>query len=282
MPVPLKLYDDDSKPPDTEIRTVTYPNFQRRERWNWGKYVTNKDRNKDNYIQVSKDYFPPKGPILPKHTQNRMKHLRQQGINPGIASTVRAAIALHLKKCKVTLRTWFNSFFVEFSQHAGIFFTEPNDTQRKIKTFKELEYVTKKFKTEDELVNFYCMMYFPFDYMDGYITDISTNLMIQHRLKFDHNLVEIETNDITMSNGVSRTRKSCFDKLVSIVLNEVRKKIRDKLKKQYLLDFTLKNNTVEDHVSKNVKRASHRKPRTLHTWMLIGEFVSQLNMFYNT
>ena len=142
--------------------------------------------------------------------------------------------------------------------------------------------MAKHFDTREKLVEFYFMLYFPFDYMNNFISEISRNLMIQHKLKLDPSLLRSENNDITMSNGVFRTKKTCFQKLISIVLNDVRKKIRDKLKKQYELDFTLKNNTVEEHVSKNERRTLNRKPRTLHTWMLQGEFVSMVFTFYDT
>jgi hypothetical protein len=171
---------------------------------------------------------------------------------------------------------------VFFSQHAGIFYTDSNGNKRNIRNFRELEHVARNFQTKEELVDYYKMLYFPFDYMTDYIHDISTNLMIQHKFKFDPDLIEVETNDIRMANGTTRTKKNCFDKLVSVILNEIRGKLKDKMKLLYKLEFTLKNLTVDDSVDKNVKRHLHRKPRTLHNFMLIGEFVSKKKVWYNT
>ena len=70
-------------------------------------------------------------------------------------------------------------------------------------------------------------------------------------------------------------QKNCFDKIVSVILNEIRGKLKDKMKALYKLEFSLKNLTVDDSVDKNVKRHLHRKHRMFYTFMLIGEFVSE-------
>ena len=189
--------------------------------------------------------------------------------------SVRAIISNDLKKCRATIRAWFLSFFVDFSQHAGIYYTDSNGNKRIIRNFRELEYVSKNFKTREELIEYYKMLYFPFDYMPDYIHDIRMNLMIQHKLNFDPELIEEKTNDNRMANGATCTKKNCFDKIVSVILNEIRGKLKDKMKALYKLEFSLKNLTVDDSVDKNVKRHLHRKHRMLHTFMLIGEFVSE-------
>ena len=266
-------------PGDTDLKIIWYPYFQDggipyRGNWNWASYITNTDRDPENFTVVTKDYFPTKGPVKPKDTNRHIKHQRSLGHRNLNATEVKAKISLDLKKCKQTLASWFSLFYVQFARHAGIFYTDPRGGEpRNIQSFKELEYISKHL-TEDELINFYCFLYFPFDYMGDYIGIISENLMIQHRLTFDQQLLNQETNDIILSNGASRTRKSCFGILVSIVLNALRKKIRDKCKNQYLLEFTLKNNTKDENMPSNIKRTLHRKKYMLHTWMLKGEFVS--------
>jgi hypothetical protein len=216
----------------TEMYTVVYEFFQKGNHWDWGKYCTNRDEDVELHKKVSKDYIPVKGPILSKHKAARLDHMRQLGerISPNSGTTLKTQMTNDLKKFKATVRVWITSFFVEFTQYAGIFYQESNGNKRKIKSMKELEHVQKQFKSKEEVVNYYCMLYFPFDYMDDYIEDIADYAMRQHRLRLDPVLVERENDLIANSDGTKRHTVTNFQRLVSVIVNEVRQKIKDKIK----------------------------------------------------
>jgi hypothetical protein len=111
----IELNDDFRNHTDTELYTVTYDFFQERNRWNWGKYVTNTDLDTNKFLMVSKNYFPIKGPVIQSFVNHRISHLRRQGVRNLVGTSVKASIAMDLKKCKATLRAWFTAFYVEFA-----------------------------------------------------------------------------------------------------------------------------------------------------------------------
>jgi hypothetical protein len=69
--------------------------------------------------------------------------------------------------------------------------------------------------------------------------------------------------------------KSCVEKLVSVMLNDVRKSFRTRIQNKFGISFTLKRKQTSK-LTTYEKRTYGRKPKTLHGWMIEGEFVSTI------
>ena len=277
-------YEMDNVNKDQFMKTITFPFFENNpdKTRDWSQYCTvrkpGKGEPKLPTTVIGKNYFPKTGIMKDSYAIKEMKRLGKRDMSKKAVKKMRKEIEFHLAKCRNTIRNWFHQFFIDFSNIEGYRFTGADGIKRKINTKEELDHVVDNFTTKEEVFGFVFIMYFVFDYMPKHTHHIMKYVMIQHSLSYDEQEKMNEMKAVELSKNAKRKKrmtKCCIEKLVSVMLNDVRKSYRTKIAKRYGLSFRFKRENVSE-LTEYEKRTYNRKPKTLHGWMIKGEFVSTI------
>jgi hypothetical protein len=275
-------YDMANVNKDQFMKTITFDFFEDNAEvsWDWSQYCTVRQDPKLPTTVIGKSYFPIDGNWDDSFAIQEIKRLRLKDRSANAIEKMTTDIKYHLTKCRNTIRNWFHQFFIDFSNIEGFKYIEVDGVERKIKTKEELDHVVDNFTTKEQVFGFLYIMYFTFDYMPRYAFHIMKYVMLQHSLSYDEVDFQNEVKAVSKSRKTGnrkRMTKCCVEKLVSVMLNDVRKSYRLKIEKNYGVGFKFKRDNISE-LTDYEKRTYNRKPKTLHGWMIKGEFVS---IFYN-
>jgi hypothetical protein len=263
-------------------KTITFDYFEDNPEstWDWSQYCTVRKplpgEPRLPTTVIGKNYFPKTGIMESSFALKEINRLGLKDKSKKAIAKMSKEIQFHLTKCRNTIRNWFHQFFIDFSNIEGYKYTGVDGVQRNIKTKEELDVVVDNFTTKEEVFGFLYIMYFVFDYMPRYTNHIMKYVMIQHSLSYDDDEVMTELKAVSLSRKSpkkKRMTKCCIEKLVSVMLNDVRKSYRNKIEKKYGISFRFKRSNISQ-LTEYEKRTYNRKHKTLHGWMIKGEFVS--------
>jgi hypothetical protein len=168
---------------------------------------------------------------------------------------------------------------MEFSSYMGIYYKDVDGKPRECRTQEDLYAAIASLTTREEVIKVFYLLYYTFDYMKGYNRIIAKNVMRHHSLVFDPQLIEREKEKIASSKRKLRMKKGCVEKLVSIMLNDIRKAYRGRIETQFGLTFTTKRSSNNDKIKAGNTRVS-RDSLVLYDWMIGGKFVSIIRIWF--
>ena len=259
---------DDSSCQPTQIK------YYEKKTWDWNKYVTVPEGQTVKRI-IPKDLFGSRGTVKLSDIRRYMTRMGWNIKDPLMQNKAKKFIDLIVKDCKTTIKNWLTRFMIDFAPHCGILYMDKYKLrERPPKTLQETYDAISHYEHDYELKNVYNLLYFSFDYMKGYSKQIAENVMVERSLAIDPNDLKHDRKrrrtEKTSSGKKVRLNLNCIQKLVSIVLNGVRKPFRTILKHKYDIEFTLKR--PKEMINKTNKRHI-RRPTFLYDWMVSGIFV---------
>lgn len=247
--------------------------------WDWSQYVSNVSGAREVKI-ISKDEFPQKGSIKLMSVRKYMIRRGWDETNKRQQVIARQKIALTLKTCKHTIKTWLNRFLVDFAPHCNILCTDKVSRRtRAPKNLPELHDAISHYEGIRDVYKVFDLLYFTFDLMKNYAKIISDLVMDENSLQIDPKELSADRRfrreEFARTGKKQRAKLNCVQKLISITLNEVRKPFRKLLKDKYNIEFTLKR-PADKINNRNIRKI--RLPANLYDWMLSGDFVSNIEI----
>ena len=261
---------------DTDnCRPAVIPFFDDGSVWDWGQYVSAVAGAREVKI-ISKDEFPQKGSIKITSVRKYMLRRGWDDTNKRQQLIARQKIALTLKTCKHTVKTWLNRFLVDFAPYCNILLRDKVSRRtRAPRNLPELHDAISHYERIEDVYNVFNLLYFSFDLMKNYAKTISDLVMDENSLQIDPREIAADRRfrreEHQRTGKRQRAKLNCVQKLISITLNEVRKPFRKLIKDKYNIEFTLKR-PADKINNRNVRK--NRLPANLYDWMISGDFVS--------
>jgi rhodanese-related sulfurtransferase len=263
---------------DTDnCRPASIPFFHDGGVWDWSQYVSTVVGEREVKI-ISKDEFPQKGSIKVMSVRKYMIRRGWDDTNKKQQLIARQKIALTLKTCKHTVKTWLNRFLVDFAPYCNILCRDKVSRRtRAPRNLPELHVAISHYEDIEDVYNVFSLLYFSFDLMKNYAKIISDLVMDENSLQIDPREIAADRRfrreEYQRTGKRQRAKLNCVQKLISITLNEVRKPFRKIIKDKYNIEFTLKR-PADKINNKNIRKI--RMPAHLYDWMVSGEFVSNI------